>query len=352
MSPRPAPPCPHHPDAVAEVACNSCNRPLCAECWAFDVDDAPWCRHCVEHIHDRSPMAFPLAFLGGTSTLLAALFLRFRHEEGAGWVALAVLVTLVATSGFLYRRSSQVYGAHKMVERSPAVGRQHHEAMGAYRSAPRRARIGTIVPPVSGKLSTLVVLMCLLLPVAVLPGLLNVPPWLAVDAVLGLWWLTLVGAFGVLLYRGARLADDGPQLSDARPMEGDERPKPAKTEKKNSSPLDSCGGDPGCSGCSLDGLGSLGGEGCGGLGAALGALVAIAALILLAWLLAEFVLPLLFTAAYYVLSRGLRRVTNDTHECQGDAPRALGWALAWASLYTLPFALVVFLAQGLVAVAR
>ena len=63
------------------------------------------------------------------------------------------------------------------------------------------------MPPVSGKLSTLVVLMCLLLPVAVLPGLLNVPPWLAVDAVLGLWWLTLVGAFGVLLYRGARLAD-------------------------------------------------------------------------------------------------------------------------------------------------
>lgn len=349
MSQRSAPPCPHHPDAAAEVACHSCGRPLCAECWAFDVNEAPWCRHCVEHIHDRSPMAFPLAFLGGTGTLLAALFLRFRHSEDALSVALGAALTLLATAGFLYRRNSQVYSNHKMVERPHAVGRPHHEAMGAYRSAPRRARLGAIVPPVSGKLSTLVVLMCMLLPVAVLPGLLRVPPWLAVDGVLLLWWATLVGAFAVLLYRGTRLSDDGPQLSDARPMEGEEPRPAANPVKKKSSALDSCGGDPGCSGCSLDGLGSLGGEGCGGV---LGVLLAVGVLLLLAWLLAEFVLPLLFTAAYYVLSRGLRRVANDTHDCQGDAPRALGWALAWASLYTLPFALVVVLAQGLIAVAR
>lgn len=348
MSTRPAPPCPHHPDAMAEVACNSCSRPLCAECWAFDVNDAPWCRHCVEHIHDRSPMAFPLAFLGGTGTLLAALFLRFRHLPDAPYVALGAGFTLLATAGFLYRRNSQVYSSHVMVERSHTFGRPHHEALGAYRSAPRRARVGTIVPPVSGKLSTLVVLMCLLLPAAMLPALLSVPAWIAVDGVLVLWWLTLVSAFAMLLYRGTRLSDDGPQLSDARPLEGDEPRPPPKKEKKSSA-LDSCGGDPGCSGCSLDGLGGLAGEGCGG---ALVLLLAVAVLVLLAWLLAEFVLPLLFTAAYYVLSRGLRRVANDTHDCQGDAPRALGWAIAWASLYTLPFALVVVLAQGLVAVSR
>lgn len=337
---------------MAEAACHSCGRPLCAECWAFDVNEGPWCRHCVEHIHDRSPMAFPLAFLGGTGTLLAALFLRFRHVENALSVALGTALTLVATAAFLYRRNSQVYSNHVMVERPHSVGRPHHEAMGAYRSAPRRARIGTIVPPVSGKLSTLVVLLCLLLPVAVLPGLLNVPAWIAVDGVLVLWWITLVSAFAVLLYRGTRLSDDGPQLSDARPLEGDEPRQEAKqkAKKKGSSPTDACN-NTGCDGCSMD-FGGLSGEGCGGLGAALGVLVAIAALVLLSWLLAEFVLPLLFTAAYYVLSRGLRRVANDTHECQGDAPRALGWAIAWASLYTLPFALVVVLAQGLVALAR
>jgi hypothetical protein len=45
-------------------------------------------------------------------------------------------------------------------------------------------------------------------------------------------------------------------------------------------------------------------------------------------------------------------VANDTHDCQGDLPRALGWSVAWATLYTLPFALVVFLAQGLIAASR
>ena len=210
MSTRPAPPCPHHPDAMAEVACNSCNRPLCAECWAFDVNDAPWCRHCVEHIHDRSPMAFPLAFLGGTGTLLTALFLRFRHLPDAPHVALGAGLTLLATAGFLYRRNSQVYSSHVMVERSHTFGRPHHEALGAYRSAPRRARVGTIVPPVSGKLSTLVVLMCLLLPAAMLPALLSVPAWIAVDGVLVLWWLTLVSAFAMLLYRGTRLLGGTP----------------------------------------------------------------------------------------------------------------------------------------------
>jgi hypothetical protein len=350
MSSTTAPPCPHHPDARAEAACTSCGRPLCAECWAFDVNDAPWCRHCVDHIHDRSPAAFPLAFLGGTGTLLAAFYVRFRQVDDAVWVALGVAVTLLATAGFLYRRSSQVFGNHKMVERPRSVGRPHPEALGAYRSAPRRARMGSIVPPVSGKLSTLVVLLCLMLPLAVLPGLLSVPVWLAVDSVLALWWLTLVSAFAVLLYRGARLADDGPTLGDARPLEAEAQAKaeaqgtPTATSKK--SPLDSCGGgcDGGCSG-----LGSIGGE---GLGAALGALLALGLLLLLSWLLAEFVLPLLFTAAYYVVSRGLRRVANDTHDCQGDLPRAMGWSVAWATLYTLPFALVVFLAQGLIAASR
>ena len=71
-----------------------------------------------------------------------------------------------------------------------------------------------------------------------------------------------------------------------------------------------------------------------------------------AWLLAAFVLPLLFTAAYYLVSRGLRRVANDTHDCQGDLLRSLGWAVAWATLYTLPLALVVVFAQGIVAAAR
>lgn len=343
MSANPAPPCPHHPDARAEAACTSCGRPLCAECWAFDVNDAPWCRHCVDHIHDRSPAAFPLAFLGGTATLLGSLYVRFRHLPDASTVALGVGLTLVATAGFLYRRGLQVFANHRIVERPHQAGRPHQEALGAYRSAPRRAALGSIVPPVSGKLSTLVVLLCLLLPLAVVPGLLRVPAWLAVDAVLGLWWLTLVSAFAVLLYRGTRLAEDGPTLGDARPLEAEAQ---AKAEAQGKPSKSGRWTPDGCDGCGLEGLGSLGGEGCG---AAFGALLALGLLLLLSWLLAEFVLPLLFTAAYYVVSRGLRRVANDTHDCQGDLPRALGWSVTWATLYTLPFALVVFLAQGLVA---
>jgi hypothetical protein len=329
------------------VACTSCSRPLCAECWAFDVDGAAWCRHCVEHIHDRSPAALPLAFLGASGTLLGALYVRFRQVEGAGLGALAVAATLLVTTVFFYRRSKQVFGSHRMAERPFTKGRPHHEALGAYRSAPRTARLGTLVPPVSGRLSALVLLLCLLLPLAVVPGLLNVPAWLAVDAVLGLWWLTLTGTFAVLLYRGARVADDGPRLSDARPEAGGKGKAGGKGSGTSPS-FDGCG-----DGCGVfEGLGSVSAEGCGGLGAAVVVVVVIAGLVLVSWLLAEFVLPLLFTAAYFLVSRGLRRVANDTHECQGDLPRALGWSVAWATLYTLPFALIVVLAQGLVAASR
>ncbi|MCA9577092.1 MAG: B-box zinc finger protein [Polyangiales bacterium] len=347
MNAHPAPRCPQHPDARAETPCTSCGRPLCAACWRFDVDERPSCAHCVEHLHDRSPAAFPLAFLGGTGTLLAALLLRFRDHPNALHVALGSAAMLLVTTAFLYRRGLQVASWRRIVERPEAEGRPHEDAQGAYRSAAHVRRLVAIVPPVSGELSTLVVLLALALPVAIAPGLLNVPAWLAIDATLLLWWGVFVLVFATLLYRGSRLAEDGPSLDDARPPEGEDFRRPRKK-----SSLDGCGD--GCSGCSLDTGGCSSSEGCGSAGGegvlgVLVVLIALAALVLLAWLLAEFVLPLLFTAAYYVVSRGLRRVANDTHDCQGDLVRSLGWAIAWATLYTAPLALVVVLVQGILA---
>src|SRR5690606_10554067 len=154
------------------------------------------------------------------------------------------------------------------------------------------------------------------LPVAIAPGLLRVPAWIAVDATLGIWWAVFALVFATLLYRGSRVAEDGPSLADARPTEGDD----TRPRRKRSPLLDGCGDLGG--GCSGDFGGAAVGEGCGGgIVGLLGILAALAALVLLAWLLAEFVLPLLFTAAYYLVSRGLRRVANDTHDCQGDLLR-------------------------------
>ena len=347
MNAHPAPRCPQHPDARAEEPCFSCARPLCAACWRFDVDGKPACAHCVAHLHDRSAAAFPLAFLGGTGTLLAALTLRFRDVPDALSVAAGVGLLLVVTTGFLYRRGLQVASWRKIEQRPAAEGRPHGEALGAYRSAAHTSRLREIVPPVSGELSTLVVLLSLALPVAIAPGLLRVPAWIAVDATLGIWWAVFALVFATLLYRGSRVAEDGPSLADARPTEGDD----TRPRRKRSPLLDGCGDLGG--GCSGDFGGAAVGEGCGGgIVGLLGILAALAALVLLAWLLAEFVLPLLFTAAYYLVSRGLRRVANDTHDCQGDLLRSLGWAVAWATLYTLPLALVVVFAQGIVAAAR
>jgi hypothetical protein len=299
----------------------------------------------VEHLHDRSPAAFPLAFLGGTGTLVAALWLRFRDVPDATPVALGLAVTLLVTAGFLYRRGRQVASGRKIEPRPYTEGRPHEEAMGAYRAAAHTRQLREIVPPVSGELSTLVVLLALALPVAIAPGLLQVPAWLAIDATLAIWWGVFVLVFAVLLYRGSRLAEDGPSLSDDRPATGD-------GAGSTRSGCDSGAWGDGCSGCSLDGLGAGAGEGCGGIVGALALMVALAALVLLSWVLAEFVLPLVFTAAYWVVSRGLRRVANDTHDCQGDLGRSLAWALGWATLYTLPLALVVVFAQGVIAAAR
>ena len=73
---------------------------------------------------------------------------------------------------------------------------------------------------------------------------------------------------------------------------------------------------------------------------ALAFLVALSLLALATWLMAEFVVPLLFLVAYFVVSRDLRHVINDTHACQGHAPRALLWGTLWATIYTAPLAAI------------
>jgi hypothetical protein len=51
----------------------------------------------------------------------------------------------------------------------------------------------------------------------------------------------------------------------------------------------------------------------------------------------------------WLLVRGLTRVGRDRHGCEGHIGKSLGWDVLWASLYTAPLAVIVWLARGLLA---
>ena len=59
--------------------------------------------------------------------------------------------------------------------------------------------------------------------------------------------------------------------------------------------------------------------------------------------LREIVIPALAFVAYFLIRGMLARITNDQHGCQGNLVRATLWGSLWATAYTLPFALLVWL---------
>jgi hypothetical protein len=82
------------------------------------------------------------------------------------------------------------------------------------------------------------------------------------------------------------------------------------------------------------------GEGCL---IALGIILALVITLVGLWLLIEIVIPALAFVAYFLVRGMLAMVTNDKHGCQGSFIRATLWGALWATVYTLPFALLVWL---------
>ena len=76
-----------------------------------------------------------------------------------------------------------------------------------------------------------------------------------------------------------------------------------------------------------------------------GSLLALAAVavLVLAWVFVEILIPL-FSILLYGLIRGmLARIVNDDHGCAGQFGKSLLWGTVWASVYTGPMALLVWM---------
>ncbi len=80
-------------------------------------------------------------------------------------------------------------------------------------------------------------------------------------------------------------------------------------------------------------------EGCAWV---IGILLAIGAVIVLAWLLIEVVIPVLALLLYGLIRSMLAGVANDKHQCTGRFGVACLWGTLWATVYTTPLALLVF----------
>ena len=314
-------PCAVHPEVPAVTRCGSCRRALCKTCWTHDVDDVPWCAGCVAHLEDRSPAALPLAFVGAALSLLAAPILAFRDEpmvvEGGVATALAILIT----GGFLYRRNLKIQSGRFVHRRDPeSQALPPSSAPRGYRAPMAPPVVRALAPPVSGEIVALLVLVSLVLPTALVPSFVRLPMWVEVEVVFATWWLVWTLTFTWLLFRGQRIADDGPTARDAK---GGSRSKSG-----------SSGGN------LLDGLDAASvpdGEGCA---AFVMFVVVVALLFLTSWVMGEFIIPALFLLAYFVVTRALRHVVNDEHECAGRPLVALAWGAIWATLYTAPLALI------------
>jgi hypothetical protein len=170
---------------------------------------------------------------------------------------------------------------------------------------------------------------------SLVPVTLHLPRWVETEIVLASWWAIAVVALTVVLYRGARLADDyvyrAPWDRPTEPVE--DAPAPAKRSSSSSRAVGSAleWADP--SGC-------VDAEGC--IGALVG-LVLAAAAFAAAWLFVELVAPVVFLLFYGLMARAIARATRDTHECRGNVGRAASWGTLWASTYMAPFAVVVWL---------
>jgi hypothetical protein len=191
----------------------------------------------------------------------------------------------------------------------------------------------------SGKWAAFGLVLAFLITAILIPAVLKLPPWIDFEIVLAVWWAIWLGVLTTLLYHGKRVADDH-QLPPPRSWLNWARKKePTSTERNTSSG--------GWGGWGWGG-GDLGGdaEGCMYL---LGAIVAIAVFLIALWFLIEVAIPLVLFLLYLVARGMLSHVINDRRHCKGRFVRSFGWALVWATLYTVPLAGVVWYVHYLLA---
>lgn len=248
-------------------------------------------------------------------------------EDAHAYIVFGAIVAAAVFVYLVYRAAARK-DAPEVVLRTTldAIPEQPSVAAHPYRARWRHMSM-RVVPRVSGRLATVLVLVCLGLSAVSFPAVLRLPRWVEAEVVLAAWWAVLAVVLSFLLYRGLRVADDF-RLKLTVPW----GKSATKTGEKSRLP------DWLPSGCDVP-SGCADAEGCVVL-LAIG--LAVIAVLGAAWLVAEFVVPAFFFACYMLLTRALSRVANDKHDCEGNLARSIRWGATWATVYVLPLALAVF----------
>ena len=76
-------------------------------------------------------------------------------------------------------------------------------------------------------------------------------------------------------------------------------------------------------------------------------LLSVVAALLLGWAAVDLIFPFAVLGAYLLIVSALGRVANDRHACEGSLRRALGWGALWATVYTLPLGLFVWIVHAI-----
>jgi hypothetical protein len=180
-------------------------------------------------------------------------------------------------------------------------------------------------PKLSGKWSALLLFFCLAVVAIAIPNAAHLPKWIEFEIVAGVWWLVWTLVLAYLLFNAHEVEDDVSW---------------ATLRKKNVNP----------SGAERDGCGSkifaevLFDGGCCltsifDAGAAIAFVVLTAAGILISF---DILIPGLAFLLYLAIRGMLARALNPTRSCEGNAPLALLWGMIWATAYTAPVALIVW----------
>jgi hypothetical protein len=304
---------------------------MCDQCWCRTVDGKPWCERCIHHLKATgNNVALAVSFVVLSAYAASVLWRHPKWQLGEPVVfwSLYIAGTAVLASFF---------GTRKRRDQSRTIRDRNalSSAPPAHEGAQRRLLKLTRAPllmasPVSGVWTSGILIACMIVVGVALPGILHLPRWVEVEIVLGAWWLLWAMCLTVLLYRGWRISNDHLLAKPSVPWDRDENAlAPSRRDR------DGCGCD-GCdptAGCSDGSCGEVVFEG-------LIVAVVLAAVALSAWVVVELVAPTLFFFAYVLVRNSLARVANDRHDCTHDILRALAWGAYWASLYIIPFILL------------
>lgn len=178
-------------------------------------------------------------------------------------------------------------------------------------------------PSVSGKLTALLLIVCLAVAAVVLPLAAHLPRWIEFELVLGVWWVVWWIVLGWILFHRMEVDDDAemPQTGWLRDRFGGQG-------------LDGCTDVAGCA--DLDGCGS-----------AIAGVIAVLVLVIGVLFLIELVIPALAFGMYLLVRAMLRQATRWHERCEGHPGLSMFWAAVWTTVYLAPIGLAVWGLQAL-----